>query len=307
MPSSTSYHHISLQKANGGKLHREEKNKTSHPGTSGVVTLSHVWDSFSVPTKIIFERDAEFVGLVFNLGEEVHYAWNGGEPSGVFHQHYFNLVYLPRKACLKLEFKPQDYSFYTIAISPAFLKQCTEPFPVMHQFLANVRRNIPCMASVKPLKSRSEVVRLFGRLLDESSEPLHGTAINALLEQIIMFSLHELRSIDQPVKLYEAWRVQECLRKDLSRHWTRDMLAREVGMEETSMNRAFKKTYGVTVFKFLYEERMKKAMSLVKETDFPIKRIARVVGYRSETHFFGAFKKKFNTVPGIHRNREKSP
>ncbi|HEY1610504.1 MAG TPA: DNA-binding response regulator, partial [Paraburkholderia sp.] len=74
-------------------------------------------------------------------------------------------------------------------------------------------------------------------------------------------------------------------------------LAGSVGTNPHRLNLAFRLCAGVTVFDFLYQERMKRASRLLCETTMDVQSIAEVVGYGSGRNFATAFRKYFGHSP----------
>ncbi|TAE27643.1 MAG: AraC family transcriptional regulator [Candidatus Kapaibacterium sp.] len=78
-------------------------------------------------------------------------------------------------------------------------------------------------------------------------------------------------------------------------------LARQVGLNEFTLKRGFKETFGTTVYALVVAGRMKKARELLLTGDtqqsLTIADIAEAVGYEHATHFTAAFKKYFGELP----------
>lgn len=74
-------------------------------------------------------------------------------------------------------------------------------------------------------------------------------------------------------------------------------LAAAIGTYPRRLNTAFKQCAGVTVFDFLREERMKKAMELLAETDLEVQFISSQLGFGSAPNFSTAFRDRFGMSP----------
>jgi AraC-like DNA-binding protein len=57
-------------------------------------------------------------------------------------------------------------------------------------------------------------------------------------------------------------------------------------------------------FQFALDQRLERAKKLIEETDLPIKTIAEMSRYGSESPFINAFKNKFGVPPGRLRFRK---
>ncbi|MBU2998143.1 helix-turn-helix domain-containing protein [Cellulophaga baltica] len=74
-------------------------------------------------------------------------------------------------------------------------------------------------------------------------------------------------------------------------------LAHMAGTNEHKLKVGFKKMYGETVFRFLLQERLRRASILIQHSDLPLKEIAYLVGFKSIPHFSRSFKEKFGYTP----------
>ena len=74
-------------------------------------------------------------------------------------------------------------------------------------------------------------------------------------------------------------------------------MALAFGTNEFKLKRGFKELYGMTVFQFLKEERLRKAHIIVDHSDKSFKEIAKMVGFKSATHFSREFKKRYGYRP----------
>lgn len=105
--------------------------------------------------------------------------------------------------------------------------------------------------------------------------------------------------------------VQQCTKRQLECvHAARDYLAtrfvpvptirqvaREVGMNESTLNAAFKQAFGETLFDYSLRCRMQQALHLLRDQRLSVARVAELVGYRHQTSFATAFLRYFGMRP----------
>ncbi len=91
--------------------------------------------------------------------------------------------------------------------------------------------------------------------------------------------------------------AHEILISDLENPPTLTELAHRVGTNTNKLKRDFKTQFGVPVFKYLQNERLKKAHALIKNEEKTIQEAAWAVGYDSLGSFSNAFEKKFGYRP----------
>jgi len=91
---------------------------------------------------------------------------------------------------------------------------------------------------------------------------------------------------------------------DLSRHLTIATIAEKSGMGSTKLKQSFKYYFGLPLFKYLREERMKKAKQLLEETKVTIKNIAKQTGYKHYRNFIKAYTSCHGSTPGKIRKQQ---
>ncbi|MDP2692887.1 MAG: helix-turn-helix domain-containing protein [bacterium] len=74
-------------------------------------------------------------------------------------------------------------------------------------------------------------------------------------------------------------------------------LAREFGTNTFKIKYGFKELYGVSVFNFIRNERLRKAKILVEGTNLTFKKITQLCGFKSVPSFSATFKNEFGYTP----------
>jgi AraC-like DNA-binding protein len=95
-------------------------------------------------------------------------------------------------------------------------------------------------------------------------------------------------------RLQEARQVLECRMDDPP---SIPHLARLVGLNTTKLKRGFHVEFGMTVFRYLHQMRMRKAVMLLLETDLNVSEVAWEVGYSNVSAFSAAFKQEMGFSP----------
>jgi AraC-like DNA-binding protein len=81
-------------------------------------------------------------------------------------------------------------------------------------------------------------------------------------------------------------------------------LSQKYGKPGKVLNQGFKELYGMSIFKFISEQRLTKAHDALLLTDIPMKILAMNLGYSDVNHFIYAFGKKFGYTPGSLRKNK---
>ncbi len=96
------------------------------------------------------------------------------------------------------------------------------------------------------------------------------------------------------------------LDKDLVSPPCLEQLARKSGLCVTHLTEEFKKTFGVTVFGYVRQQRLLRAKELIAVHGFSASDAAWEVGYSSLSAFHRAFIAEFGTTPGSYRQKLKN-
>ncbi|WP_262732934.1 helix-turn-helix domain-containing protein [Gaetbulibacter sp. NE] len=154
---------------------------------------------------------------------------------------------------------------------PVF-KMSPEMFLLVEQFFSNTYEG-----GIKMMFYKSHMTALlshyFGQLASQQS-----TKIN--VEQLEKINL-----------------AQELLLSDLENPPSLTELAHKIGTNTNTLKKEFKAQFGVSVFKYLQNERLNKAHNLIKKERTTIQEAAWAVGYDSLGSFSNAFEKKFGYRP----------
>lgn len=89
--------------------------------------------------------------------------------------------------------------------------------------------------------------------------------------------------------------VQNMIRERLAEPLTIQSLAKAVYLSPTQFKKLFKENIGMSVLKYITEQRMEKAKALLTHTDLPVQLIAERVGYSD----LSAFSRRFSTYYGM--------
>lgn len=85
------------------------------------------------------------------------------------------------------------------------------------------------------------------------------------------------------------------------KHYTYEELSFMFSINQTTMKRCYKSTYGETIYTTFMKTRLNKSSKLLKTSSFTITEIALLVGYSSNAKYSTAFKKMYNITPMEYR------
>lgn len=209
--------------------------------------------------------------------------------------------------------KPVGIMVSTDRCGPPVLETCRELGLLVPEEVAvvGVDNDRPlCECSMPPLSSVQadhhsvgyEAARLLNGLLDGRPPPSAPRFTQA--EGIAVRESSETIAIPDPA----VARGVNFIRRNLAAPITTDDVARAAGVCRTSLQRRFSQTMGKPIRDYIIAERLKRARSLITETDFLLSDIATRCGFRHQEYLGSVFRKHFGMSPGTLRknNREQS-
>jgi AraC family L-rhamnose operon regulatory protein RhaS len=114
-------------------------------------------------------------------------------------------------------------------------------------------------------------------------------ALNAYLEQGALSNLYEIPE--------EIWRSKHYIEQHLADECQLSELARGAGISKAHYVSAFRKHYGVTPIRFLWQMRTRKAVDFVEKTDLNLGEISNRCGYKSQYHLSREIKRLTGMSP----------
>jgi transcriptional regulator GlxA family with amidase domain len=96
-------------------------------------------------------------------------------------------------------------------------------------------------------------------------------------------------------------KVIELLHARLQKNWTVESMTANAGMSRSSFASRFKLIVGQSPLEYLTHWRIHRASVLMRRSDLKIAKIAKNVGYTSESAFTKAFKKVMQATPNEFR------
>ncbi len=96
------------------------------------------------------------------------------------------------------------------------------------------------------------------------------------------------------------------IHREPARHWTLELLAKDVGMSRSSFAQKFKTMVGASPMEYLTHWRMMLAGDRLAYSSDPVSTVALSLGYASESAFSTAFKRVMNCSPRQYGKRQKA-
>lgn len=265
----------------------------------GAVRLSYGCQVFENENRFLAADDREFLGFYVNLGKDFDFNFSQGS-AGTLHKGQYILIYLPSANC-EYGIRKGKVSEFGCHFTREFLRTLTDQFPFLEEFLKNVERKQPSTLSVTPLQVTDEMQKVIRRILYHNSrwDEVRNVYFLSRVFDILTLCLQQISLIKEVHQPYDlaVQKVHRRLLSHLQDHYDLNLVADQAGMDLRTLTRVFTRMYGKTVSKFLFEERMKKAVALLRDSNMTLAEIMHATGYREHTSFSRAFKRKFGHPP----------
>ncbi|MEL0586842.1 MAG: AraC family transcriptional regulator [Candidatus Thiodiazotropha sp. (ex. Lucinoma kazani)] len=156
------------------------------------------------------------------------------------------------------------------------------------------------------------LVRVMTDELDDA-QPGSTVVIDRMCELLLVYILRSYTAKNPDVPAFVAAlsdrvvsRALQLLHQYPERNWTLDSLAPAAGLSRSALVERFRLLVGVPPMTYLRTWRMHTAKRLLDNPTTSITKVARQVGYTSDTAFNRAFKQFFNESPGAVRAKTSS-
>ena len=146
-------------------------------------------------------------------------------------------------------------------------------------------------------------------------KPIDYEELDAVLSQVVERVRHQRRCESIPTEIMQKVSREEEIREKgdvigTVKHYVREHIqediyiadiAKQVYLNEQYLMRTFKKVTGLSILEFITNERLWLAKELLANTNYPINRVADMVGYGNYSYFTKIFKRNTGQTPQGYR------
>jgi AraC-like DNA-binding protein len=221
----------------------------------------------------------------------------------------FNFVYVPfvyNQMSLEMG---RVYTTFDIRFTPEYLTRMAAYFPVLNEFLEKVARK---EASVLCELNQLTSIHMKNIIYDILNNPYTGNLmqfyINNKVMEMLIITLEKIATLPTVRQVFfrkedieKIYAAKDELLTHIDKPVTLMVLSRKVGLNVHKLKNGFLQFYGSSVSVYLLDARMKKAKTLLDDTDGTIQDIAYATGYSNAQHFSKAYKKYYRHTPTQYR------
>lgn len=99
--------------------------------------------------------------------------------------------------------------------------------------------------------------------------------------------------------------IKNSLSRNIASYVSLETLSMSYGINLTTLKNCFRDMYGKPIYTWYKEYKFYRAKELIENTNYPISKIADMVGYKSSSKFSKAFKKEMGVLPSSYRKNKK--
>ncbi|MBT1701479.1 AraC family transcriptional regulator [Fulvivirgaceae bacterium PWU4] len=251
--------------------------------------------------------DQNFLGLVLNLKNNFHYRLDdasGAPMQGILFKLQYNLVYIRRGGC-ELTAKKGKHSIFCIEFTPPYIEVLKGQFQVLDEFLTKIDDARAVISRSYPITAQTlfEIQRVLANRFNDEGTKILLKSKYVIISMDCLKQMGYLEGVPHEYieKIHQAY---DYMVKNLQFRCTVSFLANKVNMSARQLENGFKTIYGKTVYKVLTDERMNKAITLLRDSGLTINEIAQRVGYKNADTFYNTFKRNFGYPPMRLRKNE---
>ena len=130
---------------------------------------------------------------------------------------------------------------------------------------------------------------------------LEAKAYEMLTREIIQYHADQnTENLPVLIRQSDVEKVKEAvqiIKENMNKNLSVNYLAKEVGTNVNKLQEAFKHLYGLTVNKYVQQEKLEAAKALLMTTDHNISQIVNRIGLNNRSYFSKVFKQKYGVSP----------
>ncbi|MEJ0004136.1 MAG: AraC family transcriptional regulator [Pararobbsia sp.] len=142
--------------------------------------------------------------------------------------------------------------------------------------------------------------------MDMKAHPVQGLIVDSLSTALAAHMIRNYNAFEaiepsqaRSLSKLEIARLTEFIEDNLDRTISLDDLAAVVNVSRFHFSRLFKRSIGSTAISFVERCRIRRAQSLIADTDLPLAEIALAVGFADQSHFTRRFHRHVGCTPAV--------
>ncbi len=191
---------------------------------------------------------------------------------------------------LNLHFSPNHLPSLKNDLASLFTKTSLYQHVLPKEFISKTKI-VPTLKKIETLCRKSDkykdlrIISLIQTLVAE---------INTVVESLMQKSYHYIAPPTATNELFQS--AIDYINKHIQENVTPPTIAQYLGVSESYLHRLFKKYMGISIHKYVENQKMQLALSLLRK-GHSAQNVAEMLGYDYYTTFFSQFKRVFEKAP----------
>lgn len=265
-----------------------------------------IWYSaYNMMRPVSFQSEAEMplLELHFTFKNDFHCTL-GGIGAIVMEERQFNLTYTPYIES-KTVFHPGNYQTFDVHVSSAFLNKAATYYPAVNDLINNIDKHKAAMLSKINHYASGSMLFIIQQILScQYQGMLKQLYVETKVMELFLLAMDKVTNtplwkqiVLKPYDIEKIREAKDILLAQMDTPVTVIALAHQIGINDFKLKKGFKQIFGTTIFDYLLQARMEKAVELLTSTTIPVTEIAFIVGYQTIGAFSNIFKKHFGYPP----------
>jgi AraC-like DNA-binding protein len=243
----------------------------------------------------------EFIGFGLNLTSQLEYVIN--EKSHQVKKNQYQIIYTTGGHC-KVTLAPGHHSVILIKLPPNFLNNFSNAIFQFQDLFSSAKSDTsPDLNEPMPIPYQAH--GLLDQIFTYQNRDLQETYLYIKIVEMVALFFDQITSRKSSVikddLLVAIQHAQKVIQKNVQKNWSLDLLAATVNLSRKKLILGFKKYFDMSPIQYVYNQRLNKALTLLRDTNLSIIDISIKVGYKHPQNFSQAFSKKFGHPPKSYR------
>lgn len=267
--------------------------------------ISYGKNSLLDKTTLLFQFSEESVEMQFTLQGQSVTTINKMPSAYILNANTHNIFYC-NDIKGKLELYSKEATIFEINLQPSFFEQYLPNDDIFKNFKKIIQNKEIGFLNKNDYPISPKMHSIIQEIIDcswvnEYRQLFLGSKVLELLllqmHQISSSSINSVYRKTSKAIISKMHDVKDIIITQLNAPLSLSDLAKEVNTNKGTLKKEFKNTFGVSVFGYLRDLKMKEAKGMLLNQELSIGEISDKMGYKNPQHFSTAFKKKFGIRP----------
>jgi len=264
--------------------------------------------NFKKPVLVTVASSSPYIEMYFSLKGSRHMIFSQSRQQCMIPSGHHNMLYIPDT---EFYIEPDTTNTSNISLQVQFTEEYFQRFlqmedPLFVPFLEKIDKSSLSILSEHDMPITAEMYTELQDIVNCEKKGIfrqlfiETRVLNLLrlqFEQYEKLLVKKKYSFVKDYDIEKIYQVKEILDENINSSYSLKELAQKVGLNDFKLKKGFKEIFGITVFGYLSDLRMKIAKEMLSENNKSISEISEYCGYSFVQSFITAFKNKYGITP----------